>query len=315
VGASRSQFARLAVATVPGEIGTANFSTKPGKWYLRVSAETTDEKLPKLGSVIVPFTVQPKSPPALIEPAEKSALFKKDPKDPVSFSWMNRHDYTSQVLEVAGDPQFKDIKFKQDLSGKDRWLGANLPDGTYYWRVTGFLKTGDKVEGLSSPPRGFTVSGNWIVQPPTLTHPPNQQRLSFLDVQKANGVTMKWQLPAGVHRFHLTVMKQTDSGSKTILDQSSESPVAKLADPTPGTYLWKVASVDPKDNSEKASETFEYTIDELPPIEWVETNLNHEYEFTTPTPTLAAQWKPLAIAPAAYRYRVVAEGQSIQDGK
>ncbi len=314
-GTSRSQFTRTALATATGESGTISFSAKPGKWFLRLNAEASVADLPKLPPAIVPFVVEPKTPPALLEPGDNAALLRKDADEPVQFSWMNRHNYESQILEAAADPNFKTVKAKVELPGNARTASAVVPDGYFYWRVTGYLKVNDKVEGLSSSALQFGISSNWQVKPPHLLAPVHQQRLSFMDVQRNNGVNLKWESSPGVKRFHVTVTRQTTAGIKTILDQTGETALAKVVDPLPGVYSWKVASLDPKDDSEKVSELFEFTIDELPPLEWVETNPDHNYEFSTPTPSLMAQWKALPVAPASYQYRVVADGQPIQEGK
>lgn len=314
-GKSRSNFTRTGLASAGGETGTATFAAKPGKWFLRLNAEATDPKLPKLAPAIVPFVVEAKTPPALLEPSENAALLRKDSDDPITFAWTNRHSYQSQVLEVASDPLFKQVKIKQALAGTATATTGVLPDGFFYWRVTGFLQVKDKAEALSSNALPFGLSSNWEVKPPRLLSPVHQQRLSYMDVQRNSGVNLKWQASPGVRRFHVTVTKQTSAGIVTILDQTGETSLAKVIDPVPGTYLWKVAAIDPKDDAEKLSEVYEFTIDELPALEWVETNPDHIFEFATPTPSLRAEWKPLTPQPANYRYRVVADGQPIQDGR
>lgn len=312
-GKNRSQLGR--VASVPGESGKFTLTVRPGKQFFRLSVDSTDTKLPKLAAVTVPFTVDPKTPPSLIEPAAKTVLLKRDAKEPVSFKWLNRHAFGSQILEIASDPRFKQVPMRQDLGGEETSFLAELPDGEYYWRVTGFLNVNGKSEALSSPPQSFALRSNWQIKPPVLTSPAQHQRLSFVEVQRSLGVNLKWQAGEGVKRFHIWVEKKQESGAtKALMDKVVEVPVAKLTDPTPGKFVWKVAAIDPKDETEKVSEPGEFTIDELPPIEWAESGPGGEYEFSTPTPSLRTSWKPLDGA-VGYRYRVVAEGQNIQDGK
>ncbi len=313
-GQKRNQMGRI--NSVPGETKKVAFAAREGKQFLRLTATSPDTNLPKLASVIVPFTVEPKTPPSLLEPQPKSAQLKRDANEPVTFKWLNRHAYTSQIFEISKDPSFKAPDVRETLGGDETSFLAPLTDGTFYWRVTGYLSVNNKQEGLSSPAWSFNVISNWQIKPPTLIFPAHQQRLSFIEVQRTLGVSLKWQAPQGVKRFHVIAEKKDDKGAmKTMLDKMVEIPTAKLLDLTPGTYVWKVASVDPKDDSEKMSEVAEFVIDELPPLEWADTHPNNEYEFSTLTPTLRAQWKALTIAPASYRYRVVAEGQNIQDGK
>ncbi len=312
-GRTRAQMGRISSA--PGEAGKIAFAAKPGRQFLRLTAESAEPNLPQLAAVTVPFSVDPKTPPSLIEPAAKSAQLKRSPQDPIAFKWLNRHTFQSQVLEIASDASFKQVPVKQDLSGEENSFIADLPDGAYFWRVTGFLNLNGKTEALSSPPFAFTVVSNWEAKPPVLTFPAAGQRLSYVEIRRAMGVNLKWQTPQGVKRFKVMVEKKQASGNKSVLEKIVEAPGTKLLDPSPGTYVWKVASLDPKDDSEKVSEVAEFTIDELPPIEWAEGHPNNEYQYNTPTPSLSAQWKSLSPAPHSYRYRVVAEGQNIQDGK
>ncbi len=312
VGRHRSRLSRR--GSVPGEKGKMKLPTKPGKWFLRLSAEAVNPELPKYTSVIVPFEVQPKTPPSLLEPAKETAWLKKSANEPVAFKWLNRHAYQSQILEVAKDQSFKNVVVKQTLTGTDNSFSGEIPDGQYFWRVTGYLNNNGQVEGLSSLPSPFSVVSNWEVKPPKIKHPAPEQRLSFVDVQRAQGVNLKWEPAEGVKRYRVFVQKHSESGTKEVLNQTVEAPLARITNPTPGTYLWKVSSIDPKDGSEKSSEVVEFKIDELPPIRWVEMK-NNTYEYTTPTPSLVARWEPLEVAPATYRYRVVAEGNSLQEAK
>jgi hypothetical protein len=302
----KRQSLKPAGSSVAGDAGKITVNGKSGKWFLRLVAQSSDPALPPLNSIIVPLHIDPKSPPALIEPTAETPVIKANKEAAVTFRWLNRHRLQSQILEVAADPLFKNVKVKQTLRGEDDNFESALPDGTYWWRVTGFLKIKDKVEPLMSPVIKFTAQSTFEIKPPALVWPADQQKLSYSETQKS-GVTFKWQAPTGLNTFHALVEKKTKDGWKPVIDRDFETLTTKLTDPSSGTYQWKVATLDPKGGESKTSPTFTFVIEEMPKIEWVEQP--DIYEYPTPTPTLHAQWKPMASA-ASYRYRIAAKNNS-----
>jgi hypothetical protein len=305
VGPSRSALRPL--ASFPGESGHAGIHQRPGKWYLRLVATSTDASKPRLTSLVTPFTVEPKAPPVLIEPMPENPVLKASPDAHVQFRWLNRNKYISQLFEVADDDRFTKVITRQALAGEVDSFETPVPDGLHYWRVTGYLKEKDKTEGLSS--RGFRleVSSSWKIQPPEPLGPSAGQRLSMAEARR-KGVTLRWKAPLGVKRFKVTTSRREGAAWVASHEQETEATMLKLADVQPGTYRWTVASLDPKGGSAQTAGPFEFTIDNLPKVEWAQTDGDSSvYQFTTPTPSLATQWKAVDGA-SSYRYRVSAEG-------
>jgi len=312
VGRLRSELQKVAGIQATGPSGQMSLTSKPGKWYLRLTATSTDPKLPPISSAVIPFMIEPKSPPSLIEPRQEASVLKTGPDAPTSFKWLSRHKFISQVLEVALDPQFKNIKHKENLAGDLTGFSTPLADGKYYWRVTGFLKFKDKTESLSSPASQFSLISKWDIKPPTLTSPVNQQHLAFSDAQKT-GVTLKWQVAQGVDTYKYELQQKVGDTWKTVKEQETETLAVKLSDFKPGTYQWRVSSLDPKGGEAKASSTQQFIIEEMPKLEWAEPNGTVDYQFTTPTPSLKGQWKPLVPGPAQYRFKIANSDQGIDN--
>ncbi len=292
---------------VDGDKGLLPISGKSGKWFVRLVAKSADANQPPLMSAVLPVTIQPKSPPQLGEPKADKPYLKEAAEAKAPFNWFNRHEYESQILEVASDAQFKSHKVKQTLNGTTTEFSADLPDGNYFWRVTGFLKVGAKTEGLTSTISKFSAQSRWEVKPPTLVWPTNQQYLPYADVQRS-GINFKWQAPTGVKRFQITVSRKEAKGPQNVLEKEIETTSARLPEVKPGTYTWKVASVDPKGGDAKISAEWTFIVEEMPKIEWAQGS--SEYEYPTPTPSLSARWKPLVQAPTSYRYRVTSKSGS-----
>ncbi|MGZ3723239.1 MAG: hypothetical protein ACXVA9_09930 [Bdellovibrionales bacterium] len=316
VGKSRNVLEKVAGVQTGGETGALSVTSKPGSWYLRLVATSEDPKKPRIASAVIPFIVQPKSAPLLDEPRNEAAILKTEPEAPTTFKWVARHKYLSQVLEIATDPAFKKIAHREEFSGDKSDLNtfaAKLDDGSYFWRVTGFLKLKNKTESLSSKANKFALISKWEIKAPTLISPVNSQHLSFLDSQKS-GVALKWQIPQGVEQIKVEIQQKTGAAWKTMHEHETETASLRMNDLKPGTYQWRAISLDSKGGEPKPSAYAQFTIEEMPKIEWVETQPTVEYEYTTPTPSVRGHWKPLAAEPATYRFKVAPEEQGIENG-
>lgn len=300
-GDQRSNLRSTDASDVDGTSGKLSFTRKAGTGYLRLVAKAENPALPPLASSSIKVTIEPKIPPMLEAPNGESAVLKKAEDAKVAFSWTNRMSFESQVLEVAKDPQFKNHAIKQNFDGKVPSFEGDLPDGTYYWRVTGFFKFGEKSEALTSKPVKFTAQSRWEIKPPVLVQPSNQQYVPYADAQKS-GVNFKWQTATGVKAYRILAQKKSGDSWTTVLEKDVEAATTRIINVTPGVYKWKVSSLDPKGGPSKESALYTFTVEEMPKIEWV--NAPPEFEYTTPTPSLQASWKPLVQAPASYRYRI-----------
>lgn len=301
-GTNRNSF-KPTGTPVAGNVGKLLIPGKAGKVFLRLQAKSESADAPKLTSIVIPLEIGPKAPPALIEPSTENPPRKTAANEPTNFRWLNRHKFESQVLEIAADPQFKNVKSKQTFGPEVESFATPLSDGVYFWRVTGFLKVKTKTEALASTPARFTLQANLEVKPPIAVWPLDQQKISFADANKA-GVSFKWQSATGVDRYAIEVWQ----GEKVLLKKDLETTYTKLSELKPGTYQWKIGSWDPKSTMPKFSAPISFVVEEMPKIEWAESPATFEY--TTPNPTLTAHWKPLATPPASYRYRVQAAGAS-----
>lgn len=307
-GSSRTNL-KASGATVEGGSGKIPVNGKSGKWFVKLNAKSDDPALPPLASNVIPVSIDPKSPPSLVEPKADAPVVKENSEEPVAFRWLNRHKLASQILEIATDTQFKNVKFKQSFDGEAGAFETALGEGTYYWRVTGFLKLKDKTEALSSSVVKFSVISTWELKEPTPVSPEEHQRLSYVDAQKA-GVSFKWSAPAGVKRYAILVQRKTGGGITTVLEKELETPMVKITEVKPGHYQWKISSLDPKGGAPKTSPVMDFTVDEMPKLEWVEAPPT--YEYPTPTPSLRAQWKAPANA-VSYRFRV--ENKDLANGE
>ena len=139
-------------------------------------------------------------------------------------------------------------------------------------------------------------------------------RLSYIDASK-KGLVFKWQPGPGAHSFQLTLQRKNEKGEWTpLLERKSDATLATLKDLKPGAYQWKVTTFDENQKASKASDPSTFSIEELTKLEWASNEPVLEHEYTTPTPTLNAQWKSVANA-HSYSYRLAAEGSELDDAQ
>jgi hypothetical protein len=284
-----------------GEKGRLAFVTKPGRWYLRLVATNSDAQKPKLTSLVVPFVVEPKSPPLLLEPRDGSTVLNDSPTTAHALHWSNRHSFTRQRLEIATNDHLKAAQ-NETLEGDATTFSRPLAEGTYFWRVTGYLDN----KPISSAIGKFQVANRSENRPPVLINPLNNQKLSLLEL-KNSPLPFKWETQAGVDTYHLKVEKQDGDQWSSVADEDTEGPTFPLADLAPGTYRWQVASQSPNGGKSKSSVTFQFVIADAPKIEWLDSNPRATYIYNTPKPSLEARWRPFLATNASYRFMVVKE--------
>lgn len=310
-GSSRAKLQPTATS-VSGETGKLPIATRSGKWFMRLVAKSEDPKLPQLVSNILPVNIGPKTPPTPAEPADQETVIKGNSEGLVAFRWVNRHRFKSQTLEIATDREFKKLRAKKLFDKPINKFEESLPEGTYFWRVTGYLETQGKSEALESSIVSFKVQDRWELKAPKLIAPEHKQLLTFSSTQQ-DGVLLKWQAPAGVKKFTVLVRKKNKDQWENFAEPTVEVGVFRLENLQPGLYQWRVSSWDPESGAKKDSEAWIFSVSDMPKVEWVEAPLL--YEFTTPAPTLRAEWKPLERAANSFRYKVLASGANLDSSK
>lgn len=312
-GSTRSNLKPLP-AVAFGDQGKIAFEAKSGKWFMRLVANSEDPGLniKQMSSNIFPVTINPKAAPTIVEPTAAEPVIKGGSDKPVAFRWLNRHKFVSQTIEVATDKDLKDIKIKKTFEDQTAKYEEVLPQGKYFWRVTGVVESQGKTESLMSPVMSFAAQDKWELRAPTLIAPAHKNHLSYLGSQK-DGVGLKWQAPIGVKKFDVLVRRKKGNDWEVLTQSTVDVDIFRIMDPKPGLYQWRVTSWHPENSSKKDSEAWTFTVGEMPKVEWAEAA--PLYEFSTPTPTLRAQWKPSERAPSAYRFRVIPKNNPSAEAK
>jgi len=306
---------------IDGTEGKMALATKPGKWFLRLSATSSASSSattnaatengpasPRLKSLILPLTIGNKTAPSLLEPASQASVVPR--QGPLVFKWMNRHAFDQQVFEVAQDRNFKKVIVSQRLDGVIQQTQASLINGPYFWRVTGFLKHKGKSEAVPSNLHTFQVASQLQVTSISLVSPAPQARISLTEA-KASGVLLKWKSQAGFTRYRIQVERVSQSAkSDKIVEAESETPQYRLADLKSGSYSWRIFGLDDENKIRGESKPQAFTVQPLPRLEWVVNEPEVTQEYTTSKSTMQLQWRASAES-SQYRYRFAAQGEAL----
>lgn len=297
VGSSRTKLSPLTDAKLEGNRMQAKLP--PGEYYWRLTATNPARPGEALRSKVYRVKVLAKKPPVPLSPDDKSVVRILDDNPVIGFRWANPGRLSNPVLEIAESKDFK--TGYRTMSAEDREfteLSFKKP-GTYYWRVTGYLK--DSKEPLSSPIFTFTAAIDKALERPVPLFPDNGS-----DVKanaSSNNVHLKWKPAAEAKEYKVTVTNKNTKEKKEYTTLSTDLALTGLA---PGQYEWTVtAHFDDSKTSEakeQKSDTWTFTIHQLPEIEWKTADSTYYYE--SETPELFAEWNQPQASVSAYRVKI-----------
>ena len=144
------------------------FDLGTGTYYWKVDKISAVEGITLKGSSpVYSLKVSKKDeiePPVLISPSENekiNALILQ--KKHIVFSWKQDNEIEGTSLYIARDKDFQQPVYNNDTSNNFLQLERAIPEGTYYWRVQGTLKDGEKTEYSLS--RSFQITKDMKIKP------------------------------------------------------------------------------------------------------------------------------------------------------
>lgn len=305
-GARRSELTPVVGASAAGEAGQLTAPARVGRYFWQLEARRTDEaraeELPSpLFSSTQPLEVIAKLPPIPLEPLPDAELTLRPENPRVRMSWTPRGQMSQLILEVASDPQLQNKLHSLTLDSHQTSVEVELPqEGTYYWRLTGFIPVGDKTESASSPLRQFRLSLSPELAAPQLRSPEEDQILSEAEVQRS-GVLFSWNpvREAASYRIRLQKLEIEPSSDgtppttevNTLLDQVVSSPSHRSGPLTPGLYRWAVVATDQEGKHSKPSDFHSFRVEGLKEIQWAQAEPVIDSLYWSEQPQLIVQWQ------------------------
>ncbi|MFZ6723527.1 FecR domain-containing protein [Undibacterium sp. Ji49W] len=209
-----------------------------GNYFVRITAidKAGLEGFPLVKAVTLkarpepPFTVQPKN---------------KVRAERLDFAWTEASDAVAYHLQVAKDPEFKNLLIEKNEI-KEVQLSSDRPaEGNYYWRIATITRKDGKAD--HGP---FSDVQKFAVLPVTSLAPPGEGN--------GNQLSFSWASEPG-QKFLIQI--STDAQfSKLFLSRELDQAELKIDRPLAGTYFIRVRSTDPDGYVSPFSATQKITI-------------------------------------------------------
>ena len=235
-----------------------------------------DKKNPKniVHSEVFKFTTKTLFNPLLVSPSIKETVkFKKDqPKKMVKFAWKSASPIENSFIEISSDKDFKQVLFSDETN--KQFFKVDMAEGQYYWRVTTNYK-GSK-QYIKTMTGDFKVKYFNSTFPPKLVLPMDKKSVVLAEKQKKSDINLNWERVDIAHKYRILIT--TKKGKKPIrIDKDITEPSYFLQNLDPGTYQWKVASLDKEGQASKFSKARVFSIRKAEQIEWLMKSDLYEY--------------------------------------
>jgi hypothetical protein len=177
----------------------------------------------------------------LLGPASASFSQSKE-SDALPLTWQSSQRVPQFQVEVAKDPEFKNIVWKNRTTQEKINADVTSGPGTYFWRVKGVSSSGQNL--------GTSVAHNFKLlrfEIPRIISPEKDKPLVFeiksgtpLDQQRAE-FKIEWSVGDGTHRFHYQI-SQDDQFQILIKDNIVEGREIPSPSVPSGLYFVRVRS-------------------------------------------------------------------------
>lgn len=209
--------------------GKLEVPMKPGinYWQLvtKVGAAEVKSPLMKL-NLIRPL------PPSPLYPSDKELIKAED--RPFDFKWIKGNAGDTVVVEVAKDPEFRQVMFTQEIKDQTFYTpSSNLPQGEFFWRVKSRIGKSDWIESRSVP---FTVHQGSNLLSPTPLNPPDNA-IFYVGRTPSNMIKFEWRKQDNVRGYELKIQGENFKRDTQLAENSTNLNMNAV-----GKYTWEVSS-------------------------------------------------------------------------
>ncbi len=335
VGPRRGELTRVERFSARGEEGQLRIPARVGRYFWQLEARPTDQgseasqasttsaQTPLL-SATQTLEVIPKLPPVPLEPLDKAQVQVRSQPSRVRLSWTPRARMDQLVLEVATDSQLENKVHSLYLENHQSHAEVELStEGTYYWRLTGFIPVGEEIVPASSPLRQFELSLSAQLASPQLRSPESQQSFSQSEVQRS-GLFFSWLPVPGASSYQIRIQRlesstadSEDSESleefSTLVSEQVTSTSFRSSGLDAGVYRWAVVARDNEGSSSQPSEVRNLVVEGLKPIRWAHAEPVVESLYWSREPQLNVRWeKDPELEAVQWRVRMAPAGTDLR---
>jgi hypothetical protein len=314
---SKRELMKPASAIAAGVKGQLTTVLRPGTQFWRLVA--TNRKDPKQIQFSTPakLVVVADIPPKLLFPKSDSVVTALPETRTLELRWANPSRLVKLELEVAKDPQFKQIHFSEPVD--DTGVRSIEPpeDGEYYWRISGTQP--NAAEKTVSNVQKFVYKSSFELVPPELKQPINEAFIPFERIS-SGGIFLVWNPVPGAARYAVKLesdqskapaVKPGETPAPYVFEKELTDTTAKVpADLKPGRYIWSVATLDNEEGKSKYSTPRPFSVEEVPRLLWSDGKSQENYFYVTPTPSFRLAWKPTGRIGSRFKISVRSDSAS-----
>ena len=203
-----------------------------------------------LRSPVRKFTVLQAQPSVLLRPANGAVISYRTKTPAIRFGWTGDKNAAAALLEIAADPEFKDIRESKYTASTDFEV-AGLTEGSYYWRVTPQYRRIKTAESLPLPVHSFKIEKKDAPAPLSSNFPPDGY-ICDMNNFASQGFAFSWQPRTEAAEYELLLYKGDRKNENTEPAEiiASKHNFVKLTEKNTalfseeGTLLWSVRFKD-----------------------------------------------------------------------
>lgn len=179
------------------------------------------------------------NPPELISPGKgekiDAALIKTKG---LVLSWNNDPSFSSYKVEISRDADFKNSITELQRKVNFAELKNEMPSGKYFWRIEGFLGSGEKVPYSNTGDFEIVISENLA-----LISPSDNEEIKIPADSKKLDIKFSWKKTELSGSYKLQISKNADfSDAKTVNFKDQNEGTYSFNEP--GEYYWRVILTD-----------------------------------------------------------------------
>lgn len=250
-GKTRKDLKPLNTGDIAENTFSAKFTTGKYFWKLVAKDKATGSVLQE--SSVYRLEVASRYAPSPLFPADEAQILKEKADSTVDFKWNKPDAVKSVYVEVAKDASMKDKVFSQNILDQDV-LKKSLPEGTYFWRLSGTYEGIEKP--IVSKTRQFTVTAQIKPKEPpkppvaiSWTSPMDDKPQFFIDDPIASlawNSEQKNQVKTWRLKVAPTEADFATPGNLAVVTQETTDLNTKAVLKKPGRYIAMVEALDEK---------------------------------------------------------------------
>lgn len=212
----------------------ATIAMPPGNYYWRLRGKNQESGKTEF-SEVRKLSVVPNTPVRLTAPARGARLSYVLEPPLVGFAWSANALANRYVLEIAGDPGFRN-NLRSFPVATNSFSVSGMDAGSYYWRVRSH-------SGMDGVPEQLSAASNFRIERkegfdvPQPGAPSAGVPLAREDAQ--NNVTFAWRASPEMNLFQVQVSRDP-SFQTIIVDETTSSSYFQNPVTETGTYYWRV---------------------------------------------------------------------------